>query len=52
VFEARLVASFDQHGEEGMSDKQTDGYEKPTVEEIDVGDYPIDTAAGIISGLD
>lgn len=30
-----------------MSEKQSEPYEAPSVEEIDTGGYPIDTAAGI-----
>jgi hypothetical protein len=37
---------------EGVSVKQTEPYEAPSVEEIDTGGYPISTAAGIISGTD
>jgi hypothetical protein len=32
--------------------KQPEPYEAPSVEEIETGDYPISTAAGIISGID
>lgn len=32
-----------------MSDRETDAYEAPSVEEIDTGGAPIDTAAGATS---
>lgn len=35
-----------------MSEKQSDSYEAPSVEEIDTGGYPINTAAGAISQQD